>query len=267
MALPTPKPGRTPAGDAGPNTGTAADTVAVSGPDAAVGPGPGQSTVPVAGQGTGTATGAGAGAGAGPEQGMAAGPDTEQGTASDADAAPGQDTNLGWSLAVVLRRWHERVEAVLDGVPHGSRGYHVLTAVSLDEPPTQAALAERLLIDRSVMTYLLDDLEEADLVRRRVDPGDRRVRRVCATAHGREVLASLSERVREAEEHILAGLDAPARELFRRIAQHAAVAIQESSPTTDPCAAVRQVVGPDDPAGRPGKRERQRGRGNRAKRE
>jgi DNA-binding MarR family transcriptional regulator len=231
MALPTPKPGRTPAGNAGPDTGTAVGTAAVPGPDAAVGPGPGQSTVPVAGP------------------------------------APGQDTDLGWSLAVVLRRWHERVEAVLDGVPHGSRGYHVLTAVSLDEPPTQAALAERLLIDRSVMTYLLDDLEEADLVRRRVDPGDRRVRRVCATAHGREILASISERVRGVEEEVLAGLDAPARELFRQIAQRAAVAIQESSPTTDPCAAVRQVVGPDDPVGKPGKRERQRGRGNRAKRE
>ncbi len=221
MALPTPKPGRTPAGNADPDTGTAADT------------------------------------GAAPEAG----------TASGADPVPGQDTNLGWSLAVLLRRWHERVEAVLDHVPHGSRGYHVLTAVSLDEPPTQAALAERLLIDRSVMTYLLDDLEEADLVRRRVDPGDRRVRRVCATAHGREVLASLSARVREAEEHILAGLDAPARELFRRIAQDAAVAVQESSPTTDPCAAVRQVAGPDAPVGKQGKREGRRGRGNRAKRE
>lgn len=157
--------------------------------------------------------------------------------------APDPDANLGWSLAVVLRRWHERVEAVLADVPHGSRGYHVLGAVSLDEPPTQAALAERLLIDRSVMTYLLDDLEEADLVRRRVDPGDRRVRRVCATAHGREVLAGARERVEQVEGQVLHGLDASTRGLFRDIAQRAAVAIQESSPTTDPCAAVRQVVG------------------------
>ncbi|WP_420372134.1 MarR family winged helix-turn-helix transcriptional regulator [Nocardiopsis dassonvillei] len=251
MALPTPKPGRTPAGNADPDTGTAAGPA----PGLSTVTGPGPNTVAGTAADTSTDATADPGAGAGAEQG------------ADPAPAPGQDTNLGWSLAVLLRRWHERVEAVLDGVPHGSRGYHVLTAVSLDEPPTQAALAERLLIDRSVMTYLLDDLEEADLVRRRVDPGDRRVRRVCATAHGREVLASLSERVREAEEHILAGLDAPARELFRQIAQHAAVAVQESSPTTDPCAAVRQVVGPDDPVGKPGKREGRRGRGNRAKRE
>ncbi|WP_435824473.1 MarR family winged helix-turn-helix transcriptional regulator [Nocardiopsis dassonvillei] len=265
MALPTPKPGRTPAGNADPDTGTAADTGAAPDTGTAAGPAPGLSTVTGPGPNTVAGTAADTSTDATADPGAGAG--AEQGTASGADPAPGQDTNLGWSLAVLLRRWHERVEAVLDGVPHGSRGYHVLTAVSLDEPPTQAALAERLLIDRSVMTYLLDDLEEADLVRRRVDPGDRRVRRVCATAHGREVLASLSERVREAEEHILAGLDAPARELFRQIAQHAAVAVQESSPTTDPCAAVRQVVGPDDPVGKLVKREGRRGRGNRAKRE
>ncbi|PDP84494.1 MarR family transcriptional regulator [Glycomyces fuscus] len=190
-------------------------------------------------------------------------PTPEPGRSPDAVAGPGPgpDTNLGWSLAVVLRRWHERVEAVLADVPHGSRGYHVLTAVALDEPPTQASLAERLLIDRSVMTYLLDDLEGADLVRRRVDPGDRRVRRVCATGHGREVLAAVRERVRDVEEQVLEGLDAPTRELFRGIAQRAAVAIQESSPTTDPCAAVRQVVGGGDPADGPGERERPGGRG------
>ncbi|MFD6949527.1 MarR family transcriptional regulator [Nocardiopsis sp. TSRI0078] len=174
------------------------------------------------------------------------------------DAPPGPDTNLGWSLAVVLRRWHERVESVLADLPHGSRGYHVLAAVSPGEPPTQAALAERLLIDRSVMTYLLDDLEEAGLVRRRVDPDDRRVRRVCATEHGREVLAGLRERVEHAEEQVLAGLDAPTRGLFRDLAQRAAVAVQESSPATDPCAAVRQVVG--DGAGTPAGTGNRRGR-------
>ncbi|MEE2037309.1 MarR family transcriptional regulator [Nocardiopsis sp. CT-R113] len=153
------------------------------------------------------------------------------------------DTTLGWSLAVVLRRWHELTESSLTDIPHGSRGYHVLTAAVQAEPPTQAALAERLLIDRSVMTYLLDDLESAGLVRRRVDPGDRRVRRVCATERGREVLAGARTRVDHVEERVLAGMDEPSRALFRASALRAATAIQESSPTTDPCAAVREVAG------------------------
>lgn len=159
---------------------------------------------------------------------------------------PPSDTDLGWSLAVVLRRWHERVEAALAEVPHGSRGYHVLFALASGEPPTQASLAERVLIDRSVMTYLLDDLEEAGLVRRRVDPADRRIRRVCATERGREVLTGAVERVSREEERVLAGLDAPERALLRDLARRAATSVQESSPDTDPCAAVRRVTGKAD---------------------
>lgn len=171
------------------------------------------------------------------------------------------DTTLGWSLAVVLRRWHELTESSLTDIPHGSRGYHVLTAAVHAEPPTQAALAERLLIDRSVMTYLLDDLESAGLVRRQVDPGDRRVRRVCATDRGRQVLADARRRVDHVEEHVLAGVDEASRALFRASALRAATSIQESSPDTDPCAAVRAVVGPADDAAADGGAETPAGRG------
>lgn len=153
------------------------------------------------------------------------------------------DSNLGWSLAVLLRRWHEHAEAALADLPHGSRGYHVLAAASRGDAPTQAALAERLLIDRSVMTYLIDDLEAADLVQRRVDPGDRRVRRVCPTEHGREVLTRANTLVEHVEERVLGGLDPDTRALFHAAAARAATAVQESSPDTDPCAAVIQVTG------------------------
>ncbi|WP_017581199.1 MarR family winged helix-turn-helix transcriptional regulator [Nocardiopsis valliformis] len=152
-------------------------------------------------------------------------------------------SNLGWSLAVLLRRWHEHTEAALADLPHGSRGYHVLAAAARGDAPTQAALAERLLIDRSVMTYLIDDLESADLVRRRPDPGDRRVRRVCPTEHGNEVLARANTMVEHIEERVLGGLDPDTRALFHAAAARAATAVQESSPDTDPCAAVIQVTG------------------------
>ncbi|GAB3698084.1 MarR family winged helix-turn-helix transcriptional regulator [Nocardiopsis oceani] len=167
-------------------------------------------------------------------------------------------SNLGWSLAVVLRRWHEHTEAALADLPHGSRGYHVLEAVSRGDAPTQAALAERLLIDRSVMTYLIDDLEKADLVRRRSDPDDRRVRRVCATEHGHEVLERTGAVVGHVEERVLGGLDPDTRALFRTAAGRAATAIQEASPNTDPCAAVIQVTGGGSGAENP--KERSGGR-------
>lgn len=152
------------------------------------------------------------------------------------------DVNLGWSLAVLLHDWHKRVEAVLTELPHGSRGYHVLSAATEEQPPAQAALAERLLIDRSVMTYLIDDLESAGLVQRRVDPHDRRVRRVCATEQGRAVLARACARVEHEEARLLAGLEVSDRVLFREAAIRAATAIQRARPDTDPCATAEQVV-------------------------
>ncbi|WP_017574834.1 MarR family winged helix-turn-helix transcriptional regulator [Nocardiopsis kunsanensis] len=150
--------------------------------------------------------------------------------------------DLGWSLAVLLRHWHERVEVRLSDVRHGSRGYHVLTAVAEHEAPTQASLAERLLIDRSVMTYLLDDLEEDGIVRREVDVRDRRVRRVCVTDRGRQLLEEIRARVAEEEQHLLAGVDLPTQNLFRDAAARAALAVQQRSPGTDPCAAVHEVA-------------------------
>src|SRR4051794_4950718 len=81
--------------------------------------------------------------------------------------------NLGWALAVLLRRWQERAQEALLGLPQGSRGYHVLSVVVHDALPTQAALASRIAIDRTVLTYLIDDLEAAGLVERQLDPRDR----------------------------------------------------------------------------------------------
>jgi DNA-binding MarR family transcriptional regulator len=113
---------------------------------------------------------------------------------------------LGWGLAVVFRGYVKAADAVTEGLPGGHRGYQVLSAAARDEPGSQAALATRLGIDRTVMTYLLDDLVKADLVERRQDPGDRRTRLVVATDHGRTVLDDLDKRFTRAEQHILGGL-------------------------------------------------------------
>src|ERR1700691_3459030 len=94
--------------------------------------------------------------------------------------------DLGWGLAVLFRAYVKAAEAIADDVPGGNRGYQVLSAAARDEPGSQAAMAQSLGIDRTVMTYLLDDLEAARLVERHADPADRRSRRVVATGHGRE---------------------------------------------------------------------------------
>ncbi|MFI6069918.1 MarR family winged helix-turn-helix transcriptional regulator [Micromonospora sp. NPDC051227] len=150
--------------------------------------------------------------------------------------------NFGWSLGMVLRRWQEHVEETLKNLPHGSRGYHILAVVVHEDVPTQKALATRLVIDRSVLTYVIDDLEAAGLIARQLDPRDRRARRIVATEQGRQVLADAEQRVAHAEDHVLRGLPAEQRAAFREAAEHAAEAIASASPETDPCLAVSSVL-------------------------
>jgi hypothetical protein len=59
----------------------------------------------------------------------------------------------------------------------GPRGYLVLMAVASGPPRSQLALAQQLTPNKTVMTYLLDDLEAARLESRLVEIPTRRRRR------------------------------------------------------------------------------------------
>jgi DNA-binding MarR family transcriptional regulator len=123
--------------------------------------------------------------------------------------------DLGWGLGVVLRAYATAARSAVADIPGGPRGYQILSAAAQGAVGSQLALAQHLGVDRTVMTYLLDDLEAAKLIERRLDPADRRARRVVATQLGTELLATLNDRLRAAEAHLLAPLDLETRETFR----------------------------------------------------
>ena len=123
--------------------------------------------------------------------------------------------DLGWGLGVVLRAYAKAARDAVADLPGGPRGYQILSAAAQGAVSSQLALAQHLGVDRTVMTYLLDDLEAAKLIERRPDPADRRARRVVATQLGTELLATLNDRLRAAEAHLLAPLDLETRETFR----------------------------------------------------
>jgi len=148
--------------------------------------------------------------------------------------------DLGWALGVLSRYYLKAVAATFADVPGGPRGYQVLAAAARDEHGSQLALAQHLGVDRTVMTYLLDSLAEAGLIERRPDPADRRARRIVATSRGRAVLDGLGDRLRAAEDQVLAGLDDDRdrqafRALLQRLAVHAATALDSAAP--DACIA------------------------------
>jgi DNA-binding MarR family transcriptional regulator len=123
--------------------------------------------------------------------------------------------DLGWGLGVVLRAYATAAHAAVADLPGGPRGYQILSAAAQGAVSSQLALAQHLGVDRTVMTYLIDDLEAAKLIERRSDPTDRRARQIFATQLGTELLATLNDRLRAAEAHLLAPLELETRETFR----------------------------------------------------
>jgi DNA-binding MarR family transcriptional regulator len=152
------------------------------------------------------------------------------------------DDDFGWTLGVVFRAYVKATTVAVGDLPGGHRGYQILTAATRDQPESQSALCQQLGIDRTVMTYLLDDLERASLVERRPAPTDRRTRLVVATETGRARLAELDERLAHAEAHVLTGLSredqASLKALLRKLAVHANAA----DPVDSACQAVQDIA-------------------------
>lgn len=157
------------------------------------------------------------------------------------DPATHPVSDLGWSLGVLLRAYERAMASAVAGVPHEFRGFLVLREVVRGAHPSQAALATSLGIDRTVMTYLLDDLERDGLVERRVAEDDRRQRRVLPTTEACTLLAELEHRVAHAEDTVFAALPPADRTVVGTLLRRAACEYRDAEPG-DPCTLVEQAL-------------------------
>lgn len=161
--------------------------------------------------------------------------------------------DLGFNLGVLFRAYVKASNGVVRDIPGGPRGYQVLVAAVCGEAGNQSALAKRLGIDRSVMTYLVDDLEAAGLVVRRPDPDDRRNRQILATDRGRATWERAEQDHRAIDAHILGPLpeaDVPA---FRDTIERLAERVNALDPLDSACEVVSDLAAaavPADPARR-----------------
>jgi DNA-binding MarR family transcriptional regulator len=151
------------------------------------------------------------------------------------------DHDLGFGLGVIFRAYLQAANAVVCDIPGGPRGYQILVAAIQHQAGGQGALAQRLGVDRTVMTYLIDDLEAANLVARRADPLDRRSRHIVATTQGQQLWADIEHRLQEVEDHVLAALSTPERATFRELLQRLAVRANALDPVDSACEVVTDV--------------------------
>lgn len=169
---------------------------------------------------------------------------------SGAGSQPGREpacggamsNDLGWALGVVFRSYLKAANAAFADVPGGPRGYQVLAAATRGEPGSQLELAHHLGVDRTVMTYLLDDLEGAGLIERRPDPADRRARLITVTTPGCDLLSDLDRRLGTAERQVLTGLESEEdRQAFRALLRQLATHADAADPVHDACDLAQHV--------------------------
>jgi DNA-binding MarR family transcriptional regulator len=148
--------------------------------------------------------------------------------ASPEPAACEEDADLGWSLPIATRAFLQWASDAVADLPGGRRGYLVLATISRDLPRSQLALAHQLGVDKTAMTYLLDELETAGLVERRPDPADRRARQVLITASGTTALKARTARLDTAAGKLLAPLSSREAAAFRAMLGRVARSVQTS---------------------------------------
>jgi DNA-binding MarR family transcriptional regulator len=92
-------------------------------------------------------------------------------------------TGLPWDLPR-FKNWKKVFSEALAPLGIQLAHYDVLANVFRTPGLTQQALAEKLLVGRSAMSMLLPELERRNLIERRNDEADKRVRRLWLTPEG-----------------------------------------------------------------------------------
>jgi DNA-binding MarR family transcriptional regulator len=121
------------------------------------------------------------------------------------DTLAGQLADLVQTLGRRLRHGTGDRLAPLGLTPGQGRALSTLSRAG--GPLRMAELAKQLHVVPRSATGVVDSLEQAGLVRRSVDPGNRRSVLVELTDHGRGTLSDLAEARRQAAEELFASLD------------------------------------------------------------
>ena len=128
--------------------------------------------------------------------------------------APGLSEDPGYLLARAGARAIRSFNRALDAVGLRSRLYSVLLAVEERGGLSQRALSTVLDVDPSAVVAIVDELQDAGLVRRDAHPADRRSHVVVITDGGRALIERLRPTVNRVHDEILTSLEPDERQLF-----------------------------------------------------
>ena len=115
-------------------------------------------------------------------------------------------------LLVLVDSFKDQFEAAVEAAELNLAQGHLL--MSLDEPTQMSELARDMGFDASHITSIVDKLEDRNLVERRPDANDRRVKRIVLTPAGQKVRDQIEDSLLSTMVP-LGGLDATQRAQLR----------------------------------------------------
>ncbi len=107
-----------------------------------------------------------------------------------------------------------KVELAPFGITPGQ--YAILSCLWEDDGQTPRQLAERLSLDSSSITGILDRVEQKGLIQRQAVPRDRRTLQVVLTSKGRELEKPVNQAILDANQKVLSQLEEQDSEKLRK---------------------------------------------------
>jgi MarR family transcriptional regulator for hemolysin len=123
---------------------------------------------------------------------------------------------LGRHLVFTAKAVREGFEQTLAAAGGSMGTWIVLSVLSGDGGHSQTMLASRMQVEGATITHHVDRLEKLGLVRREIDPEDRRVRKIELTPEGVRMHKQLIGAAKEFERSLFAGIDEGQRAELRR---------------------------------------------------
>jgi DNA-binding MarR family transcriptional regulator len=123
-----------------------------------------------------------------------------------------------------FRLWrasHTQTAAALESIGITTALFSVLNFLSERGAAIQQEIGAAIEIDPSTMVALVDELERADLAKRRPHPNDRRAREVMITQKGRRTTERGRALARDVEDAVLQGLQSDERRQLMKLLRKA----------------------------------------------
>ncbi|MDD9270510.1 MarR family winged helix-turn-helix transcriptional regulator [Paenibacillus sp. GCM10023248] len=120
-------------------------------------------------------------------------------------------------ISAIYRHMQILISAELAPYRIGSGQYIFLMAIAFQQPITQKALSEKLLIDKTTTAKAITKLEAEGYVRREADPEDNRYHLLYLTDSGLEVVPKVQEALARVKNKTRKGIADEEYELFIKL--------------------------------------------------